>query len=177
MFRSFWFFIVSAFLIFVAGTTASTEDLSTVYTNAEKGFSVRLPSNWEIKEGKGGVDLTAVSPPNEASGNQYRPYVTISIENLPQMIPLIDYATNRLNKYRAQMTDLTFLKTGRQVISHTNARWWIITYSEKTVNLKGFIFIAMKGNRAFTIFAVSTLEQYPRYKDVLSDIGGSLTIF
>jgi len=177
MFRSFWFSILSAILILAAGTASLAEDLSKVYTNAEKGFSLRYPAKWEIKETTGEKVLEVMSPLQASAANQYRPTVTISIETLSEPMSIADYATNRFNQLHAQITDLKSLKTGRQVISHTNARWWVITCKENTFNLKGFLFIVMKGNRAFTISALSTVEQYTVYKDVLADIGASLTIY
>jgi len=177
MIRRLQFSIFSVFFIFVAMTTALAETPSTQYKNAKNGFSFNVPAKWEIQEVNGGREVTVTSPAPEHAVNQFRPNAHISMEILEQNKTMDQYAQQVIAKLRTRMTDLQFLRTGRQTISHTPARWWIITYREKSVNVKGFLFIVLKGNKAFTTSAVAALEQYPAYKDILSTIGGSLTIY
>ncbi len=169
-------YLLAVLFISAIGVTTFAADTSAVYKNVDKGFSLRLPNTWEVKEGVGGMDLIASSPMQEKSGGQFRPTVSVVCEILQQKQPINEYAQKRITKFRDSMKDLQFLRTGHQIISHTNARWWIISYSEKTVAFKGFLFIVIKGNKAFTITCIAALNQYPAYKDTLGDIASSLVV-
>ena len=122
------------------------------------------------------MEVSVTSPVRENATGQFRPNVHISMELLQQAKTMDEYTRMVFAQLQPRLTGLKFLKMGRQNISNTVARWWIITYREKSVNMKGVLYIVVKGNRAFTISTASSLEQYPAYKDVLGEIGGSLTI-
>ena len=176
MIKRIWLILLVVIVISAEGVTAFAGNTSGIYKNIEKGFSMRFPSTWDIKEGVGGMDVVASPTSQETSISQFRPTVTVITELLPKSEPIEDYAQKRLASDRAQKTDLKFIRTGRQVISHTNARWWIISYREKTVTVKGFLFIVIKGNKAITITCVAALEDFPAYKDTLGDIASSLAV-
>ncbi|HYA85805.1 MAG TPA: hypothetical protein VEI57_01915 [Nitrospirota bacterium] len=171
-----WLSLLAVIFISFGGVTAFAGTPVGVYRNVNKGFSMSFPRTWEIKEGVAGMDVIASPPPEEKSANQFRPTVTVITEILPKIEPINEYAQKRLANDRVLMTDLKFIRTGRQVISHTIARWWIISYRDKTVTVKGFIFIVIKGNKAITITCVASLDDFPAYKNTLGNIASSLAV-
>jgi hypothetical protein len=147
-----------------------------VYKNTAKGFALRYPGNWKITETNGGMEVSAASPPLGNAAGPFQLHARVVMEILPQEKTVDDYAQTYFEKNRPLIAHMKILKLGRQTISHTSARWWIITYRENMVDMKGFLFIVLKGKKAFSITAVGPLAQYHKYKDILADIGGSLTI-
>lgn len=177
MFSRIWHSLFATIVIFVVAVNvfASSNELS-IYKSKEKGFSISFPSTWETREASGGMEVTAVSPPQDKSADPLRPKVTLGVEVLPQKTTLDDYARLRLEKTRGLVTDFQIHKTGRQTISHTQARWWVISYRVDTATVKGFMHIVIKDNRAFTITCVAPLDKYATYKDKFADIAASLMI-
>lgn len=177
MIRRLQFTIFSVFLVFVAMTTAFAEAPPTVYKSKKSLFSFNVPANWEAKETNEGMEVTVTAPVQEHAPNQYRPNARISMEVLVKDQTMAEYSQTAIAKLRTRLTDLKFLKTGRQGMSNNNARWWLITYREKSVTVKGVLFIVLKGRKAVTISSVAAIEQYQAYKEALSDFGESLTIY
>ena len=100
----------------------------------------------------------------------------MTVEDVPHDMTLDKYAPGCLEKTRNQIKDFKVHRLGRQVVSHAAAKWWNISGRADTVDIKGFLLIVVKNDKAFTITCVSTPAQYPLHQDRFSDIVGSLVI-
>ncbi len=175
MVRRTWL-LVFASVILVGGVTVFASDESTEYKNTNKGFSFRAPSTWEIKESPGGREVIVAGPLQKGSRDQFRPKVTVTVEDVPHDMTLDKYAPGRMEKTRNQMEDFKVHRIGRQVVSHAAARWWSISGRAGTVPINGFLLIVVKNDKAFTITCVSASAQYSLYRDKFQGIVGSLVI-
>lgn len=176
MVRLAWLQVFAASILLFGGETVFASHESIEYKSKNKGFSFRAPSTWEIKERAGGMEVVAAGPLQEGSGEQFRPKATVTVEDVPHDMTLDKYIPGRIEKTRQLMMDFKVHRTGRQVISHTMARWWGISGRADMVNIKGFLVVVVKNSKAFTITCVSALEQYSSYRDKFQDIVGSLLI-
>ncbi len=165
--------LASALCTVVAVATVVAAVQQVPYKNDTKGYALLVPDNWEIKESDAGSVVTFTAPVKTG----YRPNEQVRMEVLAQEKNVGEYAQTVHPKLRAELTDLKILKSGRQTISHTGARWWIITFRQNEAQLKGILFIVVKDKKAFTIIGAAPIEQFPQYRDALGNIGGSLTIF
>jgi len=146
------------------------------YKNKENGFSIQFPSSWKIKEGAGGAAVQALGPKQGKAADAFLPYISVSVEAVPQTMTLDEYASRGIEKARSVMPDFKVHRLGRQTISHTRAKWWIITSRAGTENVKGLLFMVVKGNRAYRIICASALAQYSSYKDLFVKSVGTLVI-
>ena len=171
-----WLQVFATSALLFGGVSVFALHESIEYKNKSQGFSIRVPSTWEIKESSGGMEVIAASPLQGESKDQFRPNITVSVENVPHDMTLNKYIPGRIEQTRQLMKDFKVHRTGRQVISHTMARWWGISSRANTVNIKGSLIIVVKNSKAFTITCVSALEQYSSYRDKFQDIVGSFLI-
>jgi hypothetical protein len=168
--------VFAALIILIGGVTTFASRESIAYKNNKQGFSLRVPGAWEIKESPGGREVIAAGPLQGGSQDQFRPKVTVTVENVPHDMTLDKYVPGRLEKTRALMKDFKVHRRGRQVVSRAMARWWNISCREGTADIKGFLIIVVKNDKAFTIICVSDLGHYSLYRDTFQDIAGSLVI-
>jgi hypothetical protein len=171
-----WFYIFVASVILAGGVTVFAANESIEYKNKKQGYSLRVPAAWEIKESDGGLEVTVTGPLQGKAKDQFRPNVKVSVENVPHDMTLDKYVHGPIEKARTQMKSFKVHRIGRQVVSHTTARWWSISYAADTVNIKGILLIVVKNDKAFTITYVSAREQYSSYSDQFQNIVGSLMI-
>jgi hypothetical protein len=141
--------------------------------NNDRGFSLIIPENWEVNESDAGAVVTFTAPAETG----YRPNEQLRLENLTREQNIGEYAQAVHAQLRTDLKELKFLRSGRQTISHTGAKWWVITFREKDVQLKGILFVVIKDKKAFTILGAAPIELYPRYRDTIANIGGSLIIY
>ncbi len=162
-----WKHVFAVIAVIVGGLHAYAANEPGVYASKEHGFSIRFPSSWEIREGADGATVKALSPPQGKSPGQFRPYIRVDVETIPPTMSLDDYVQRGFNNARSAMgAEFKAHRSGRQMISHTRARWWIISYRADSVTVKGFLFLVVNGGRAYRIMSFAPLDQYATFKDV-----------
>ncbi len=169
MIKPFWLSFFSAIALFACAGNAFASGELIAYKNKDNGFSLSFPGDWEIKEGVGSMAVTATAPLAGKSPKAFRPLVIVGVEVLAQNKTNEEYAQTYFAKNFSKKK-FQVHKTGRQAISHTRARWWIISYEQGKVQTKGFLFIVMKEKRAYSITCLSTLDQYPSDKKIFGEI-------
>lgn len=176
MIKRIWLHLFVASFILVGGVTVFASNESIEYKSKNRGFSFRVPNTWEIKEGPGGMEVIAVGPLQGGPKDQFRPTVTVTVENVPHDMTLDKYSPGRLEKTRTLLKEFKVHHIGRQVVSHATARWWSISSRAGAADIKGFLLIVVKNDKAFTITCFSALAQYSFYRDKFQNIVGSLMI-
>ncbi len=167
--------LLPVLLILSAAIVAVAAAPTTEYKNEGKGFTVRFPATWETRDTDDGV--TASAPVMKNQTGAYRANAHVSVEILAQEKTAADYSQTAFQRLQARLAEFRSHRTGRQTINHLPGRWWIVTYRENTTQVKGMLFIVVKGKKAFILLTGAPLEQYTEYKDILGDIGASLNIY
>lgn len=145
------------------------------YHSKEKGFSIRLPKEWERREGIMGTTVIALSP-QEGPADQFRENVNVFVEELPRTISLEEYSTLSLANLRKLMTDFQELGTGEAVIGKATAVRRISSYRMGQFSLKALAYSLVKGRRAYVITCSSEAEQFDTYLGKFEDIAESFRL-
>ncbi len=171
-----WLSVFGAAAILAGGLQGLAATQWNTYQNKANGFSMRFPASWEIKEGVAGTAVQAVEPAQQTKAGPVRPSISVAVETVHQSMTLDEYAPRGFKSELGPKPELKVYRVGRRTLSHTNARWWVVSYRSDSTTVKGFLLIVMKGGRAFKIIAVAPVDRYQSSKDLLDSSVASIMI-
>lgn len=139
------------------------------YYNKDEGFSIKLPNEWEKKEGFMGTTIVTWSP-QESSADQFRENVNVAVEELPKALSLEEYFQLSLANLSKLMTDFQEHEKGQLSIDNNDAKWLIYSHRMGTVKLKVLVYMLVKGRRGYAIVCSAAPEQFLKYRDKFEEI-------
>jgi serine/threonine-protein kinase len=166
--RIYNLFITVAILLGWGLNGFASNELSKYY-NKDKGFSINLPSMWEVKEGFMGTTVLALSP-QENPSDQFRENINVVVAELPKKVALEDYVQANVTNMSRLLTDFQVHEKGQLILSNTDARWVIYSHRMGTLNIKVLVYVLVQGRRGYVITCSAAPEQFPKYKSKFEEI-------
>ncbi len=131
------------------------------YHNQEQSFSIRVPGNYEVKEGYKGSAVTFLAKNTS---------VRIAVEDLPVPLNLKQYLDNAYRLLSQSMGDFRKLGEGREEISGHESAWFICTFSVEGRQGKILSYVTIRGRKAFIIGCISPLSDDPAREALFREI-------
>lgn len=156
------FFVV---LLIVSGVVAgiywNLSSGTTRYYNKEKGFSIELPSNWEVEENTNGkMAIMALSPTREC--------INVVTGELSEPLSVDQYYELRVRFEEHGDGHLT--------IDNRPARWRIISRQVDSRRVMAVQYMLVDGLRVYVIGGVARPERFPKYRDKFKEIAKSFKL-
>lgn len=145
------------------------------YYSKEKGFSIKLPKDWEKRENFMGLIIIALSP-QEGNSDQFRENVNVAVDEFADVMPLEKYFQTSLDSMQKLLTQFQEHENGQVIIDNKKAKW--ITYSHRVgvLRLKVLAYLLISGNRGYVITCSATPEQFSKYNGRFKEIAQSLKL-
>jgi len=142
------------------------------YYNREKGFSIKLPNEWEKKENFMGAVIGALRP-QVTSTEQFRESVNVMVDELPKAMTLEDYNQFNLSDMRKYMNEFKINESGQITINTNNANWFVYSFRGDRLRLKALCYILVKNRRGYAITFAATPETFSKYRRIFEEIAES----
>ncbi len=140
------------------------------YYSKKDYFSIKLPKDWETKEGVATYSVISFCPP-ENSADQNRQFVSVVVAQSRSDVGLDEYFDICVAKMK-EMTDFQY-KKGTTSINETDAKWQTYSGRSGTLNLKGKDYYIVRGKRGYAISYCGTPDGYDRYIRAFEQIAQS----
>jgi hypothetical protein len=135
-------------------------------------FSLKLPKEWETKEGFMGSSVISLSP-LENSADQFRENVNVVVEKMPGEMPLDEYFTGNIANMKKFFTEFQEDEKGNTSIDETDAKWLVYSGKMGTLSVKNKVYFIIHDKRGYTITCSATPDGFARYKKTFDAIAYS----
>lgn len=156
-------------------SAASTASFQT-YTDAEFGFSIKYPRDWEKLEGQFGTTVLFRSPAEDAS-DSFQENVNVAVEALPSSsITLDQYYEAALPQVEKVITD--FDLGSSDAFTRAGRSWRRIVYTGRQGQfaLRFQQDFTVVGNRAYVLTFVAERDRFSEFLPVAEAILGSFQV-
>jgi len=155
----------------LAGCSSQPPEPGRYYKKAD-GFSIRFPAEWEQKENVMGSVVIALSPA-EGAADTFRENVNVTVESLPSPMTLDEY----FNLSMANLKNL--LSAGQEpevsdtTLGGEKAKRVVYQTTMGQIDVKGMLYVAVKGNRGYALTCSATPDSFDAYKARFEEIAGT----
>jgi len=142
------------------------------YSNAEKGFSIRLPSSWEKQENVMGTDLIVVSPA-EGPEDSFRENFNVLVENLKADMTLDQYYQAGIPVFERYTKEFAQHEHGYTALDGEKARWDVVSHKMGPLRIKVLLYTMIRQGRGYLITFSAADDRFGQYKDMFCKIAES----
>ncbi|MCK4420547.1 hypothetical protein KAW48_02025 [candidate division WOR-3 bacterium] len=155
--------VIFGFIVNGCGTKSPPEPGR--YYNKGKGFSIKFPGEWEIKEGPGQEEpAVEATSPWENEADMFSEFIAIYVDELPGTTSLKDYF-NELNfNTENDLAHYQEKERGNISIDNTDTKWIIFTYTLAEGAMQSISYLLIKDNKAYMISCNSEPEKFDMYR-------------
>lgn len=139
------------------------------YYNREKGFSIMVPSGWDIEEKKMRTDLIAVSPA-EGPEDSFRENFNVLVEELQTDMTSDEYYQKGIPLFKQFATDFAQHGSGTERIDGVEFRYDIISHRMGPLKIKVLQFLTVKKKKGYLITFSSADEKFDVYESMFKEI-------
>jgi len=166
-------YIITTFVIILSCLlgNCSSKDPDRYYSKKDD-FSIKLPKEWENKEGFMSSSVISLSP-LENSTDKFRENVNVVVEDMPSGMELEEYFTKNVTNLAKFLADFHEFQRGTAYISEADAKWLIYSGKFGTIEVKNKVFFLVNGRRGYTITCSATPDGFARYKNKFEEIAQS----
>lgn len=142
------------------------------YRSAAHGFSINLPSRWEIDERRPGIVLMAIRP-SDGPGDKFRENVSVMIETIPNGMPLNDFLKRSVSGLKTNLSAFYLQEQGVLKLGRGVGGWIVYGYEIENRPIKVYqIFILMPGT-AYTLTGAADPVRFSKYRPIFQVIAES----
>lgn len=143
------------------------------YYYKDKGFSIKMPDTWEIKENYQGATIMGLIPFSEVH-KQFRANCSVGIETLPDTMNLNNYFQTTLNELKKVFPDYKEEQKSDIKVNEYNGK--IIIYTHKLTNyeIKIIQYFFINKTNVFCITGITQPYEFNYYKPIFDEIVQSL---
>lgn len=170
MLRRKYSIIIAAIFLICLLYACSSKDPDRYYSKKDD-FSLKLPKDWETKEGVEVFSVISYCPP-ENSDDQNRSNVFVVVAQSSSDVDLDEYFDMCVAKMKEHLTDFQY-KKGTASINETDAKWVMYSGRSGALNLKGKEYYVVRNKRGYAICYGSTPDRYDRYQRAFEQIAQS----
>ena len=153
------------FVLTVTGCGKKTDHELGRYYNKQKGFSIKLPSGWELKQEYLKTTVAAFSPKDNAE-DKFRENVNVLVEDLSSVLSVREYYEMNLTKMHQHIKDFQEINSGQTTINNEPAMWLIYAHKMGPTEVKAKVYYLVKGQRAYSITGAAVPELFDKYKPI-----------
>lgn len=131
--------------------------------DAEKRFSIEIPSGWEIQRDVMGASLLGISP-QEGKSDSFRENVNVVVEQLASPLSGSEYFEASQNVLKKVFTNYKLEKSGKSTIDRHDFFWTLFTHQMNKIHAKVIQYSSVDGKNAYVITCSSTPKNFDRFK-------------
>jgi hypothetical protein len=129
------------------------------YTDAEYGFTIAYPTDWEKQEGALGSSVLILSPTEEPS-DDFRENVNVLVQTVPDKMSLGEYTRLSLDEAPKLITGFDLLDDGPAMLSDAPAHQVHYRGEQGAFRLEWKQMYALSNGRAFVLTYTAERDQY-----------------
>ncbi len=139
------------------------------YYNREKGFSIQVPSGWDIEERKMNTDLIAVSSA-EGPEDSFRENFNVLVEELPTNMTSDEYYQKGIPLFKQFAADFAQHGNGIERIDGTDFRFDIISHKMGPLKIKVLQYLTVRQKKGYLITFSAAEDKFERYAPMFKEI-------
>lgn len=139
------------------------------YYNREKGFSIQVPSGWDIEEKKMRTDLIAVSPA-EGPDDSFRENFNVLVEELQTNMTSEEYYQKGIPLFKQFAVDFAQHGNGTERIDGTEFRYDIISHRMGPLKIKVLQYLTVRQKKGYLITFSAADDKFERYAPMFREI-------
>ncbi len=147
-----------------------------VYTNREKGYSIKFPLWWTVEELNQGEQIKA-SRTADNSKDTFQEKVSLSIVKSEQSIPL-DLFFRENVKGLKELFKFQEIKKGEISLNQTTAKWILYSFQPDSLktNVQILQYFLVKNRQTCILTFISTPSHFNQYKKQFQEIAQSFEL-
>ncbi len=149
--------------------------LLTRYKSARYGFSIQIPTTWQIKEGFMGTLLIAISPLDD-SLDEFRENINVVGEKLGRYMSLDEYMKISVRNMARVLTIFEREETGRWRTEAGEVGWIRYTHRQGIYRIRGLATVFLAGDRAFVVTSTAESDRFMKYKSLFELVSKSFRL-
>jgi len=157
---------LACFALLCAGCGKSDRDR---YMNRDKGFSVKVPSGWDIEEKKMNTDLIAVSP-EESLEDTFRENFNVLVESLPREMTIDEYYQKGMPLFKEFAKEFKQHGNGEEVIDGAKFRFDVVSHQMGPLRIKVLQYLYVKNKKGYLITFSAADDKYGLYEPMFREI-------
>jgi hypothetical protein len=164
---------VSAALLALAcmvalGTACKKSDRDR-YVSRDKGFSVKVPSGWDIEERKMNTDLIAVSP-EESLEDTFRENFNVLVEILPREMTMDEYYKKGMPIFKEFAKEFIQHSDGFEEIDGAKFRYDVVSHRMGPLRIKVLQYLFVKEKKGYLITFSAADDKYNLYEGMFKEV-------
>ncbi len=139
------------------------------YVNRDKGFSIRVPSGWDIEEKKMNTDLIAVSPA-ESLEDTFRENFNVLEEILPKRMTTDEYYLKGMPLFKEFAKEFVQHESGKENIDGAAFRFDLVSHQMGPLRIKVLQYLYVKDKKGYLITFSAAEDKYGLYEAMFKEI-------
>lgn len=139
------------------------------YNNHEKGFSIQVPSGWDIEENKMRTDLIAVSPA-EGPEDSFRENFNVLVEQLATNMTSDEYYQKGIPLFKQFAVDFVQHGSGTERIDGTDFRYDIISHRMGPLKIKVLQYLTVRQKKGYLVTFSAADDKFDFYMPMFKEI-------
>lgn len=145
------------------------------YYDAEFGFSIEFPEEWEQQEGSGDMVMQVLSP-LENNGDQYRENVSITAVYMTDEVTLEEFMPELKKAIAGQSQNFQAVSEGDTEISAYPAKWFAYTFTIEGIEIKGIVYVLFADGVGYSIICSATPGSFDSFVALFEEIALTFTL-
>ncbi len=143
----------------------------------DKGFSISLPSEWNIRIDYKGADVMALIQDKRFS-RPYRENLNIIYEKHDSPVDLDDYISKQVSSLQNNrlLKNCVIEKNGTVSLDSIEVPWYLYRYRIGGFTVRSVSYVVSSGTRVYIITGVTEYAEYQKYKQTFEKIVKSIDI-
>jgi len=139
------------------------------YYNREWRFSIRYPSDWQLKENYRGTIVIGYGP-SEGETDDFQENVNVTVLNLPRKMNLDQLFTKYVNDLKAAMPDLELKNSGKTSVNNIPTIYLFYSYNYGGRRWDVVVYLCFTHHKGYLITGTALTETFAKYKILFEKI-------
>ncbi len=158
------------------GLTPASHLRDGVYSNKEKGYSIKFPLWWIVEEFNQGEQIKA-SRTADGAKDHFQEKVSLSIVKSDQPIPLDSFFSENIKGLK-ELFKFQEIKKGEVSLNQTAAKWILYSFQPDSLkdNVQILQYFLVKNRQTCILTFISTPAHFNQYKNQFREIAQSFEL-
>ncbi len=141
------------------------------YRFPQKGFAVRFPAKWTVKQDYRGTDVMVLIP-SEKFSTPYRENFNIIREELKGQVDVDEYTREQVKSIQNSgiLRDCVIEKRGEMTLYGRRVPWYVYRYRIGGFTVRSLTCVVHDGNTVFLLTGITEYTGFEKYEPVFMKI-------
>ena len=133
--------------------------------NDEFDFSIKLPTDWEIKNNFQGLNIIALEKQKDENDN-YRENINVYVREIEKGLSLEEYYQQTLDEIKGMSDSLSVIEIKTQSINGEQSKSVLYKYNLQELKLTVMIYLFTKDEFGYNVTCVCESDSFDEYKNI-----------